>query len=529
MSHSNATTRAQLPTGSPSEDLPPGDKHVQRIDFFWPNGMANLTDGGKMRQYRLGYALRRRYSALMADSLTASSQLLAFSSAVQRCVDSARLTLRGFYSLDRSRAAGLRWLQDYNANCFSSGGAGQQLQQHCSGRQLAAGSGSPAEWEKVNIDLHGVPSLDWHYLDDCYWRRTAGRSDIDSDLMLSAAVANLTGILQLKEQLERSYNLTFVYDTINHWSTILTELRLEHTKETVAYTDHFAHWINKKVTLENGSSLLKAHQHRWTKVEEKLPTLFDVYEVLNLYVSRDRIPEGTASRIQLGPMLVSLIDSQQVALAGADRRAQPQLALVNKEYADTYKDRRVLLYFTHDTIIQLLMFRLHLIEEDKRATYAERFVREYEHDMARQFLAGLRMAEFGTSLAFELYEIKRHPRPPPTQAHSGTQTPAANSTAGDPVKSYAFVQAALYYEEEPTLAPVEFKYLKLGSACRHLFKLKFPSVSKDQMEDLFYDKEFTQLAEFSRKLSCPFELFRNVTMQDYAILPSELDALCLPK
>ncbi|CAA3033342.1 Hypothetical predicted protein, partial [Olea europaea subsp. europaea] len=70
---------------SPSDALPKGDKHANKINFFWPNGMSNLTDAGEMRQFRIGLELRRRYGDFLDYN---ASRYLAFSSPIYRCKDS---------------------------------------------------------------------------------------------------------------------------------------------------------------------------------------------------------------------------------------------------------------------------------------------------------------------------------------------------------------------------------------------------------------------------------------------------------
>jgi len=519
--------------------LPPHDKHAEKINFFWPNGMTNLTDAGRMRQYRIGYELRRRYSKGFNNTLADANRLLAFSSSIYRCLESTRQTLGGFFNLDQSKAAGLSLLRDYNSNCHLAGGEVNKSHHEaannlntCSTVHLAPGSGSPNEWQRVPIDTLQVPTLNWEYLDACKKHLNVDWSTIDLDLLRSKAVSDLEGILQLKDTLLREYNLTFVYDTIHHWSTILTELRLEHTWETIKYTDHFRRWIATKVSLEANNSLVLKNKDNWAQIEKKLPTLFDVYEMLNLYVSRDRIPEGPMSRVQLGPMLTSLVDSQLVALDSGHQLNKTENGyrsrVVDKQMSTMYDGKKVVLYFTHDTILQLLMFRTHMIEEDLKRSYADRFIQNYDKNPMKQYLAGLRCSEFGASLVFELYEMKRTSKPVTNninQADILAHRPSPNSTSAR--KSFPFVRAAFYFEEDPILAPIEFKYLHLGSICRRWFKSIYPNLDVDQ---LFYDENFTKHEDFNEKKSCPFELFRNLTMQHYAIDLRELRTLCqVPK
>lgn len=410
-----------------------------------------MTDAGKLRQYRIGLELRRQYSKYLGYD---SSHILALSSSINRCVESLQLILRGLYNIDWTMNRGL-----YAA-----------LEKDCV-ICLPTGSGSALEWESVPINTTFLPSLFYGFLNQCKYRKDHP-SLVDSDLTTSEDISALVGLDKLAEILWERYKQPMSFMALDLWSTIASELNLVRTRSTIKYTDHYNDWVNMVVSRRGDMSI----------------SLFDLYEQMAVFGYRDRVT-GPANYVQTGPILTSIVESQLVALTG----------VASNERMQAYKNKKMVLYSSHDSIMQLLLFTLKIIDADGES-FEDRFYQwAYSGDRLGQFLAGLKMSSYGMSLKFELYEMELESRP------------------GD---SFAHVQLSIYNQEDGKSAPVDYRLVELGEACQRLFLFKYPDADDCELLE-FYDSYYP----IDKTFSCPFDLFRNVT-SEYMIDDEKLKSLC---
>lgn len=523
---------------APSDALPEGDGHTVWTNALWPYGLANLTEIGKMRQFRIGLELRRRYEKILDYN---ASHILALSSPVLRCQESISDILHGLFDIETTAERGRKLTDRYNADlgnanrfCFKADDLVHD-ETFCRGQMvppvsdepkdspllLPGGSGFPLEYMRVKIDLSTVPSLTWKFLNNCNWRKN-NPSPVDKNLSNSEAIAQLKGINKLVRLLKSRYNVNFNFTTLGLWSTINAEVSLARTRNTIGFGDHYLDWINTALP-----------EYKKIKI-----TLFDLWEQVAVLGYRDRIV-GTANHIQLGPMLTSLVQSQGVALAGYHRLHHPvhhdnldnnRRNLIYKvgdeseagTYIDNrlYSDKKMIIYSTHDSILQQLMINLSLIQFEPE-DFETRFNEWRKSDYVSKLLAGLKMTEFGSSLVFELFETEvvdtRKRRDEPEPLESNHLVPSRG-------KKFPFVQALLYNEPDGKFKPVEYRRLRFGAACRRKFREIHQALGKAKIDSM--------LAKFrvpgfplDEDLSCPFELFKQVTSA-FMLQPAELNKLC---
>lgn len=529
---------------SPSDEFPKGDRHAEKVRFFWPNGLSNLTEIGKMRQFRIGLELRRRYRDFLSYN---SSHYLAFSSPIYRCQESVNHTLRGLFDIEWTSEMGRRLVDQYNSErvCIQGASGNSTAKSLCdkqnkslSGRSsshhhhrnlsLPSGSGSPAEFKNVAIDVTTLPVLTWEYLEACKYRK-AHPSSVDQNLMSSRDIANLKGSKQLAELIKKNYHLKFDFQALPLWATIDEELRLARTRDSIVYGEHYFGWVNERPPEYKSSSKV---------------TFLDLYEQLVVIGYRDRLA-GQAKLIQLGPIISSLVQSQKRALVLPPSTNQTSSNLSESDQStiamgvrppqhqhenstnqidvstlaqakafnspELYKDKKAIFYSTHDTIFHSLMDTLNMTYIDT-GDFEWRFNKWHRSDDVDKLLAGFKMPEFGASLILELYEVEKRQKNQPT-------------------KRLAYLKAALYNEEDGKYKQVEYRKLKLGSMCRHKFE-KIYSVSGGQTADgnvkrllngQFYDED--EFPILDKDYDCPFELFTNIT-SEFMMGPKELTDLC---
>lgn len=480
---------------SPSDSLPPGDEFAQRPKFFWPNGMSNLTDSGKFRQFRVGLELRKRYEDLLDYN---ASHYLAFSSPIFRCQESLEQTLRGLFDIEWPLGRGLKLIDQYNADtagnsdCLAGGNSLNGPQTACSQHRhliLPGGSGSPLEFKQIAINTETLPMLTYTFLNNCKYR-LEHPTPIDANLSHSEHIAQLKGIEKLKHILKTEYATGWAFEALGLFSTLSSEIRLARTRATINYGHRNFEWATQKVA-----------EYAPAQV-----TLFDLYEEAAVLGYRDRIV-GTARYIQLGPLISSMIMSQEVAL-GRTPSATKSVSQTGFDSAGLYNQKRAVVYSTHDSILQLLMHQLGLIRADD-ADFATRFDRSHRAGDVEQLMAGLRMCKFGMSLVFELYEMD-------------AVTPMGSGDDDEVAPKFAFLQASLYNQEDGKYSPVEYKKLKLGKVCKQLFLEQNQHLNQLYMDEQFFSQEKFPL---DQSMNCPFELFRNVT-SDYLINSTQLSQLC---
>ena len=79
--------------GAPTESrLPPN--YPYRNATYWPNGFDQLTERGRKRMFNVGRFLRQQYADFLSDD---TREVAVLSSALERCVETGRLTVRGAY------------------------------------------------------------------------------------------------------------------------------------------------------------------------------------------------------------------------------------------------------------------------------------------------------------------------------------------------------------------------------------------------------------------------------------------------
>jgi hypothetical protein len=494
---------------SPTDGFPDGDRHAAKVDFFWPNGDSGMTDIGKMRQFRIGLELRRRYRDFLSFD---SRHFLAFSSAITRCRESMDQTLRGLFQIQWSNEQARRFVEQYNAekSCIQPPANNQSVptpdgQNACRDKpnkgknlHLPSGSGSPSEYKNISIDLDTVPTLDWRYLEDCVYF-IEHKPALREDLMKSKLIASLKGVSNLADQLKRAYKLNFDSHAAFYWSSLQEELRLQRTTNSVSYGENFYDWIYQ---------LVPGYKPEYGV------TYFDLYAQLAVYYYKERVA-GKPGFIELGPIVTSIVQSQKQALGQTNETVTKFLLEPNKpskrfESLDLYANKKAVFYLTHDSVLQALMDTLNISFIDK-GDFETRFNKWHRHDDADRAMAGLRTVEFGSSIVFELYETEMKER---------------EKGVWRTTKKFSYVQALFYNEEDVIFKPITYKRLKFGSICRDKFKKIYKNVSsvKHLLNAEFYDDDFPLDIEYS----CPFELFKNIT-SDLMISHNELHGLCVKK
>lgn len=400
-----------------------------------------------------------------------SASFLAFSSSLYRCQESAAETLRGLFSNEWPIGLGLGLAREYTlANCSSN--------DTCTVKsKLPDGFSWPSDNKNIPIDTQTLPMLSYEYLHRCKYR-LAHPAPGEADLRALKGVKDLPDLKELEKILDSRYATKFNSTALDLWSTINDELRLIKTRQTIDWSKRHFDWINKPI----GSN---------SKAASNKITLFDLYEQVVVLGYR-YTTVGVARYVQVGPILTSLLESQKMALN------YPNTSLF--ESSKMYANRKVILYSSHDEIMQLLMETLSIFDtQEDQLTFEQRSNKWEMAGEHEQFLAGLRMPKFGISMLVELWEARE----------------AAKGTAN----RLAYLLAYLYNRED-ALAGVKYRRLEFGSICVRLFRKLYP-------DDESYLQFFAKFSQFKldEKFSCPFELFKNVT-SNYMISAKQLSDLC---
>ena len=468
---------------APADELLGADEHGgSNATLFWPNGLSNLTEEGKFRQYRIGLELRRKYSKFFDLD---TNHVLAFSSSIVRCVESLEQTLGGLFSVDQTLEDGLEFTRQVSS-CFQRDpyqlGAVSEKTRKCIKEELNVhmpnGPGFPNRWKSIRIDTKSIPVLNYNYLKNCPANLT--NKPIDRDLRESDSIRKLAGFERLATLLKQRYDLNFNFTALAWWSSIAAELRLARSWQTLEHGQHFYVWVSQPAAGDgrNNQTLVAP-----TATAGKSPSLFDLYEQVVTLAYRDRII-GEANYVQLAPLIGSLLQSQLVALGKDGARLKPLLP------DEHYKDKKMIFYSTHDSILQLLLHRLQIIDINENEPFEKRWNRMKNSDEVSQLLAGHKMTKFGFSLVFELWQMEA----------SGEQQELSEKT------TFEYIQLAVYNREDGKFKPVDYKRVQMGKVCRRLFLRLYPR-QKLELDEQFYDEQF----KIDQKFSCPLKLFRNVT------------------
>lgn len=470
---------------APSDALPINDPHRDMYKFFWPNGLSNLTDAGKLRQYKLGLETRRHYSGYLDYN---ASQILVYSSPMFRCIQSVELTLRGLFDIGSYKEKNLKkqyecYLKQKQQSSLLSSNHSDSKGKDANKKCLPSGAGSPDEYKKVLIDTQNMPALIYEFLNNCKYRKE-NPSPVDVDITNSPEIKKLPGIELLRTTLMERYNQSLNFSSISLWSTIESEMDLVRTEETIQYAKHYLEWVNKPIVNDTKSPLADI-------------TLFDLYEAATVLGYRDRVVD-TALRVQIGPIIASVIESQQVALTTNSNStfATSMSNSISEEQTKKYQDKKMIIYSGHDSIMQLILNYMGVINFE--GTFEQRFHKlKKTDDELSKFLNGIRMCSYGMSFRLELY-----------------QTRIINSP-----DTFAYIQLSIYNRNDAKFHDVDYPLVPFGSICRRKFVKKYPRAKNELSR--FYPYEFQTNQEFN----CPYELFKNITA-DIMIDRADLKRIC---
>lgn len=501
--------------GSPADGFQYNDLHRNKIKDYWPNGLSNLTEIGKYRQFRVGLKLRELYRDYLGFN---SSEILALSSPVYRCYQSLQETLRGLYNVEFSRYFNLKALNKYKDNCLrfeqSSKLANNIDRKVCKLTTSEKKWAIANEWKNININTTIVPTLTWQYLNNCPWK-LKNPFLIDEDALLSPNIAKLKGIKKLERTLIDNYHHKNLNYSMTHvWSTILAELNAFHTQTTYNDTKHFINWINEPAN-DNHHDSKNEYEYNDDDEDDNDDdedeeeehddeiTLYDLLEEATIQIYNDRI-KGRAALIQNGPILTSLIDSHLVAMKQFN-------SVYNKNSINYYKDKKLILYSTHDSIIINLLSALDLIDFGNKEIfmqnqeYESRF-RKYNNDKSDvvKLLNGIRMPAFGSSIRFELVELE--------------SSSYYNEEDNNSKELFYYVRLFIYNKEDAKYGDIEYEKIKLGTMCQRRYIQLYPHSNRIHT---FYNSRF----QFDKRFGCPFELFRNLTSH-FLIGPEKLNQAC---
>lgn len=429
------------------------DPHELVKDQLWPNGVHNLTQLGEFRAFRLGLELREQYKRFLGYN---PNELLAFSASQSRCLESAKMLLRGLYDIEGSLEQNLARLacqQDMEAP--------------------PSGLAAPEAWRQVPIDDRSLPGLDLNSFYESEWAKQNPPADLLASEDLATADAQLGASVAVKRLLERFQEFTggvkLNLSNLNTWTTLRAELCLAHSKDTLKLNKFSRDLVTELVDERDGFKL----------------TMADVFEYCTLAVNLKTLENDVASYVLAGNLLTSLVESQLVAMETDP--SGPQM--------ENYRDRKVLVYVSQGLVLHQILQVLNLtrkpktIKKNKKkpVAFEETFfeLKREQADELEYCLAGLKQFAPGASLRFELRQFESR----------------------ETDKKFPFVQAAIYNEQDGKFKPIQFKWLKFGKAMRKLFKAS--GGSKRELSN-FYDSsgEFKLL---DKDYSCPLELLRHVT------------------
>lgn len=407
--------------------------------------LSNLTDTGRFRMFRLGLELRKIYSELISFD---PSEILVFSSPVQRCLESLRITLNGLMNLETTMSGALN--DQTLASNFS---------------ETDEKSGFAFDWQSFRIDTDTVPTLTVSSVLNCSylkWLHSTEKNKLNSiDYIIGNPKAqSLIGYEDLKSSMAKRYNSTTPVLFSSIFSTVKAELELKRTQNTINYTSHFSDWINipVKTRLING----------------KLVTL-KLIDVLEQSVVLSYIPEmiSELQQVHTGPIVKSLIDSQLVKLGR------------NTDSGTRYEQAKMIVYSTHDLTLTRLLYDLGVIEIDETRSFEDRFFDSKARNDNNQadldeFLNGLKICNYGMSVSVELWMIKHETE-----------------------REFPIVRMWIYNESDGKYSDIKYNPVFLGQVCQRLFKEQYPTENIGK----FYNKRI----KIDENLSCPFDLFQNVT------------------
>lgn len=493
---------------APSEFFHPIDSYRKDMYRFWPDGKSNLNDVGRSRMYRMGMELRQTYDSLIGFE---TNRVAVYSSDVPRCVNSAEFMLRGLYELEIGRQIG----RQYKSMCLfvhDKTNASENYAPKC--KSLGLGDGTINAIKNITIDTKSLPSLNYKYINNCKFSKQSPNL-IDADLMRSPDVRALPGVDALARVIKRRYDLPFTETCLYLYFNIVCEFSLYKTQSTIGEDDHYSDWMSIPVEMvemyeisatdpTRVANISRAHRDALARSLLDPIRLFDVFEAVNVYAYRDRV-YGPYEYAGPGPILTSIIESQLSAL-GQHNSSSARMS--------TYAGKKLLLYNTHDTVIQKMLWLLGVID-DQNMSYTARFHKHakgtsLDTNMAPQLMAGISMSAYGASVRFELWRAE-------------VQLPEAADDAVEThnnKEQFAYVTAQVYSNDDGRLADIDFQDAQLGSACRRTFKKMYSNASDTELA-----KYYSSNVKLDSKTACPFELLRNITAR-LMIDDDKLSELC---
>lgn len=458
---------------------------------------GNLTETGKLRMYRIGLELRKAYSNFLDFD---RRQILAFSSPVQRCIESLENTLNALMDLGTivddeianlgASEAQTREIGPTNNNNNNSNRKKRNFMSKDISNSLTMNEeqqfGQADEWQKVNIDLKTVPTLSIAYLLSCSLIRKRayqiGLNRVQYILENSSELDSLVGMNELERILEERYGFrgSMLRSRISLlYSTIKSELELRHGKGTFNCTNHFRDWFNRPVA----TRLVNDDKPRELKL-----TLFDVLEqatlrnFINFRGHHDRL-------LQSGPILKSILESQLVALGLTSRTGH------------IYEGKKMIFYSTHDIVFTRLLRDLSLIRTTNVLSFEDRFfaIKANLDSITEEdkVLAGMKPCSYGASLRIELWQVER---------------PLLDLKA-------TIVKMSIYSQPDGKYKEINYQPIKIGSLCRSRF-LKRHMTDTNSLSGLYRPE-----LELNEEFDCPFELFRDL-ITEYQIDHASLKRMC---
>lgn len=390
--------------------------------------------------YEVGRALRQQYQEFLDYD---PNSTLALSSNALRCRKSLEATLQGLYEITSTVANGHRLAEKLANNDYSG---------------IGSGCGNSDAWKHVRPDTSLVPDLGVDLYPSSLYAKNHP-SELQEDLGSDEDISKLPGIQRLKQILKQRYDYDFNLDVTSIWIALECELYLDRTRETLIYMDHFDDWIHEPVAED------------YSDPDNKVSLdIYDIFEEIVVLAYLGNFADKNTDYIVISPIMNIIFESQAIALGES----------VSSKTASRYRNKKLVISSTHDTILMMLLYDLGILQTDG-ATFVDRLLAAKKSGSSglKRFIDGLGMCHFGLSLRFELVQLMNA---------EGNESPV--------------IRLFVYSEPDPR-KEVEWAQVPLGDACRRRYTQMYPEGDLAS----YYSAEFV----FSERLECPRKLFQNVT------------------
>lgn len=484
------------------------------VDQIWPRGLQNLTDIGRLRMFKIGLELSRLYRFPL--SAYNSSNILALSSNFPRCIESTESVLRGFYNSETTTLdESIEELIAIDTYCQIDANKFKKVEQSSQSRlcNLLANSSTDFatnEWKNIQIDTQSLVALRSKFVVDNCPKFNKTNCIIYDNLNNSQNLTSMAGFRELQEHISLPFGIPFNYDLINFYGSLNPILKLSSLPVVRKALLPHIKWIAQQIDIDNNDSEANGNGNSNYNRNHNL-TLLKTYDALNMMADTICVDSGMASKLQNYPLITSIIESQASALDQADNIYTNNSSLSSK----IYKDKKLILYGTHDTIIESLLNQLNV---RKRIDDGHSYLQEYKHVIKSNqannddyknahnhhhelngLISGIRRAEPGASLVFELWKTRDDNDN--KNSTSNGMFPVSNA------KQFPYVRLLIYQREDPIHQRIQFERVKLGSVCRRTFLGLHPSNDQVELEKFFSMAPVS----FNRDFDCPFELWKNIT------------------